>query len=834
MMAPFTKVALASLRFAWDLPTWLIVMIAVLLGGATVWLYSRETRTLDGAAAWTLPALRGTAIILIVLLLAGPIWHHRQTIGQPARLIFAVDQSLSMSERDSSDGLSPDRLKRAAELLFGRGEQSGWIEQLKQTHLIDVVSFDSTAQTRWKSYDVDDDQTLESSHSVLGEATGVSTNLSAALRPLVPTTDADTSDDAIPTEQLETGTPLALVMLSDGRDSANVADASDLAWQLSQTGWQIHTIGMGSIDEPADIGIINVLHPERIASDGRLTGTIVAKHFGVLNETLRINLRSGDQVVWSESIVATEDGQTEVDFEFPVETLSQRLLDNESRGVDHDSLVLPFTATISRENASVSASKESPRTDGNQLASSFDLGQSDNDRWDFRVAAANRDRRLLILDGSSRWETRYLRNLFARDPAWEVDTVLIGAGTDMPNIQRGDQNDEVPQTETDWGRYDAIVFGEVPPEQWTDSDSEGLKGFVKRGGGLILLDGRYNRLSRIESLSDLIPVNFEQAPTISDNTALLRYQKNQPLVKSIGPSTAGRSQPVMLLAAGTDNNEELWRAMPTPNSIPPITARADAEVWADAIVEPTPDGQNDRVPWLVTRLFGAGRVFYLATDQTWRWRYKVESQLHGRFWNQLLTAVMPPPYAVRDDYVAIGTDQIDYSSGQKALIRARLLDTDALETDASNPSTATVDAILIRDDQIFATIPLNLDNAARKTYLGQTPPLPPGAYRVRIRASGYDASALKASAPIWVESAGKGELDRVAVDESRLKEIASAGAGTYVHESSAEEMLNQLIPLSRGQIIETDTLLWESWWLFVVVLLLLAAEWWMRKRSGLI
>lgn len=812
----------ANLRFSWDLPAWAILAIAITTGLVAAGLYLRETRQLTGASAWMLPALRSTAIILTILLLAGPIWHHRFVTGQPARLVFAVDQSLSMSERDSSDPQSPDRLQRSVEKLFGTGEKGGWIEALRSTHLLDVISFDATAQSRWKSSDLDDDKL--SAETLLIEASGSTTNLSAALRPMLPATGiTEPSDfqDASSANSQTAGSSLAMVLMTDGRDSAGVDDASDLAWQLSQSGWQVHTIGVGSVDEPTDIGILNVLHPERTASDGRLSGTIVAKHFGVTNESLLVELRTGENVVWSDTFVASQDGETELRFDLSMKPLTNQLAGNEVRGVDRDSVVLPFSASIRLSDQTNQAT----------------LSKPENDHWDFRVAAANRDRHLLILDGSSRWETRYVRNLLSRDPAWQVDTVLFGPGTDSPVIKRGNEDGDVPATMEDWNRYDAVVLGEVPPEQWTKNDSDGLQEFVRRGGGLILLNGRYNRLSRIESLAKLLPVDFVDPSPTSDNNDLLRYQRQQPAVQSIGPTAVGRSQPVMLLSSDIASNEELWRSMPVPSAIPVTTARADSEIWADALVEATDTSTptDHRVPWLVTRLFGAGRVFYLATDQTWRWRYKIESRLHGRFWNQILTAAMQPPYAVRDDYVAIGTDRIDYEAGQSALIRVRLLnDERRFDNDIATDSSATVDALLIRDDQIIATIPMNLDDASRQTYLAQTTPLPTGAYHVRIRASGYDASALKASTPIWVKTTRNDELSRVAVDEATLREIASAGDGSYFHESSADDVLSQLIPLSRGQIIETDTLMWESWWLFVVILALLATEWWMRKKVGLI
>ena len=45
----------------------------------------------------------------------------------------------------------------------------------------------------------------------------------------------------------------------------------------------------------------------------------------------------------------------------------------------------------------------------------------------FRLRAVTQKRRILLLDGRSRWETRYLRNMFERDEQWEINTVIAGA-----------------------------------------------------------------------------------------------------------------------------------------------------------------------------------------------------------------------------------------------------------------------------------------------------------------------------------------------------------------------------------------------------------------------
>ena len=39
------------------------------------------------------------------------------------------------------------------------------------------------------------------------------------------------------------------------------------------------------------------------------------------------------------------------------------------------------------------------------------------------------------------------------------------------------------------------------------------------------------------------------------------------------------------------------------------------------------------------RPFGAGRVYYHAFDDSWRWRYEVADLYHVKFWNQLASYI---------------------------------------------------------------------------------------------------------------------------------------------------------------------------------------------------
>ena len=64
-----------------------------------------------------------------------------------------------------------------------------------------------------------------------------------------------------------------------------------------------------------------------------------------------------------------------------------------------------------------------------------------------------------------------------------------------------------------------------------------------------------------------------------------------------------------------------------------VRAKAGSEVLA---VHAESSNQYGRVPLLVTRPAGAGKVLFMGIDSVWRWRMGVEDQYHYRFWGQVI------------------------------------------------------------------------------------------------------------------------------------------------------------------------------------------------------
>ena len=89
-----------TLRWTGDWPWFASVGVALLLGVIAWLLYRRDTHAQRPWLRICLPFLRSLAVILIVLMLSGPVLHHRKVIGELARLFLCIDASESMQLTD--------------------------------------------------------------------------------------------------------------------------------------------------------------------------------------------------------------------------------------------------------------------------------------------------------------------------------------------------------------------------------------------------------------------------------------------------------------------------------------------------------------------------------------------------------------------------------------------------------------------------------------------------------------------------------------------------------------------------------------------------------------
>jgi hypothetical protein len=236
-----------------------------------------------------------------------------------------------------------------------------------------------------------------------------------------------------------------------------------------------------------------------------------------------------------------------------------------------------------------------------------------------------------------------------------------------------------------------------------------------------------------------------------------------------------------------------------------------------------------KLPAVVVRPYGAGKVLYQAFDDSWRWRYEVADQHHVRYWNQIADWLAELPFAVRQKLISLDAGALVYRPGDSADIRVRLRD------GQGRPVTnAVVDAVLFRDGQRVATIRLTPDENTGGLFRGRTAALEPGSYEVGVESAAIAERDARARTGFRVEPLETGELTQLSLNEDLLRQMSAITGGEYLREENIDRLVELLAPMSQGRVEEADTVLWQSYWWFVPIVMLLTAEWIIRKRFGML
>lgn len=261
------------------------------------------------------------------------------------------------------------------------------------------------------------------------------------------------------------------------------------------------------------------------------------------------------------------------------------------------------------------------------LPASEEEHDTDNNTLSAPISIRKEELKVLLIESYPRWEYRYLRNALERDPGVVVSCLLyhpdISAVGDGPGYL-----ESFPEPET-LSSFDVIVLGDVGVSegQLTREQATALKHQVaSQAAGLVLMPGfRGYQASLLESdLDDLFPVFLDDA---------------QP--RGWGSATPGQFELTELGARSlltrledTENaNANLWASLPGFQWYAGvIRARAGSEVLATHSSETNRFG---RIPLIVTKTYGTGKILFMGTDGAWRWRKGVEDKYHYRFWGQV-------------------------------------------------------------------------------------------------------------------------------------------------------------------------------------------------------
>lgn len=254
----------------------------------------------------------------------------------------------------------------------------------------------------------------------------------------------------------------------------------------------------------------------------------------------------------------------------------------------------------------------------------------DNNVRSAPIAIRQEKLQVLVVESYPRWEYRYLRNALSRDPGVEVSCLLFHPGLSKAGGGSKDYIKQFPAGIEELSKYDVVFLGDVGigGGQLTEEDCRLLKGLVEhQASGLVFMPGWQGRQFDLmeTELADLCPVLLDAGqPGGWGSRTPSRFELTE----------QGRRSLLTKLADTPEENVQVWEDLPGFQwHASVIRAKAGSEVLA---VHGDSANEFGRLPLLVTRTFGAGKVLFMGTDGAWRWRKGVEDRYHYRFWGQVV------------------------------------------------------------------------------------------------------------------------------------------------------------------------------------------------------
>ena len=755
-----------SLVFERPMPAWAWFLVLVAAAAIAWWSYRRISFGAargGGAIRVALACVRIASILFVVALLCGPAARFERMRVELDRVVMLVDRSRSMTIADGADGRTRDEEMRA-EIDAAKPV----LEKLARTKDVDFAGFAGGVFTlpRDASSPLPDP----------GSADGERTDLDGALRQSL---------------ARAAGRPLSgLVILSDGRSAAPVSAETYRA--LERDSIPVFVLPFGARERVGDGAIVGVGAPQRAfvrdrvpvevrVDAGGMQGPIAVRLVDVATgrEIARREESGGDSAGGSGA-----EGGPDGDRTFVLDAPAG------------DAGVRNWRAEIVAERKDLVA---------------------ENDVREFTVEFVDRPVRVLYIEGSSRWEYRYFKNLLLREKDVDSSVMLLSADRDF--AQEGNMPiARLPRTREEFAKYDLFVIGDVPSGFFSPDQLEIMRTEVgERGAGLLWIAGDRATPASWEgtALADLLPFR----------PPLALAPRSGP--SAVEPTDAAARLGLLRLSDDADGWPDAfvdpnlaWSKLRYVQTIASARLKPTAEVLARAAAVGGASTSVEPTAAVVRMRFGAGETVFVATDEIWRWRYGQGERFPERFWVPIVRMLARESIAQGDDRMEIEVSPARVAPGETAVVTVRIADEESARI---APATLPVE-VRGADGAVVGRLEVVRDGAeGTATIVAEKA----GLFDVVLE----DASLGRASARLEVVRRDD-ELRRGDADREALEEIARRTGG-QVLEKGGLSRIAELLPRRSREIDESVVRpIWDTPLAFALLLLLVAVEWagrrWLR------
>jgi hypothetical protein len=582
------------------------------------------------------------------------------------------------------------------------------------------------------------------------------------------------------------GTPVAGVfVLSDG--AQNVGNVSDSDTYEAP----VFALGVGSPTSPNDLAVTAVNAEPALFVGQRATVEATLRAEGYPNRLLAVTLAEENVPVALRTATVPPSASTlDVAFDFTPKREGT------------------FRYTVS-------------------VSSLLDEFTAENNARSFTAQVLPSRTRVLLVDGTPRYEFAFLRRTLERVPTMALTTVLLASplvarmGETIPSrtgfFPLGGASGAFPSRDVLF-RHDVVLVGDVALSQLTESQRSALTEFEeRRGGGVAWLAGErwLSRRNGADSLEPLLPV------IVPADGARIQPGEFAPEL-----AAEGRYHPTTQLAATPEENDLLWRRMPLWSRLyGGLRPKPGSTVLITA--------NNGASPVIAFQRVGSGKSLLVATDALWGWAFASkldsassdESDAYDRFWTQTVRWL-----ATRSDVkqVNLSLGKAQYETGEVADVGIRVFDAGFVPVS---------DAAVL----LTATDPNGNRSEVPVAAVGGTP----GRYQARLRLTDKGIYELRAEATSrgvrlgadtlrFTVETPRLEFERPARNDALLSGLAERSGGRFLPANEADKVLPLLEESDQTRTIRVRHAVWDNPFVLLAVLVLLGVEWAWRKKAGLL
>ena len=784
-----------------------LLLLALALCAGVFWVYRREGSAPRGLKI-ALAALRALVLVCAFLVILEPVLAIDQVEQVDKSVIVLLDGSLSMTARDRyADEAQWAQLRNAIDndprelpryrVVNEALDATGLLAMLARQNRVVLHNFADVLSPpvivpRTEGEEATPLVGIELGTDDWRRRGAGGTNLAGAVRQAVEMAGSDRV--------------AAILLVTDGRNNLG-PPPEDLAPYLRNKDLRLFTVVVGEAELPRNLRVTSLAGPDRIFRNDPAVFEVRATGRGYASATVELMRR------YPEAGEAWDHVATEATA-FPAGEQPAVL-----RFADRP----PKTGLVEYRARIEPAADESDAKDNEKI---------------FVTRVVEEKAKVLLVAGGPAHEYYAIKNTLVRD-----STIMLACFLESADPQfRQDGNiaiEELPKEEKDLFTYDVVILHDPDPTLFPPDWPALIKKFVSdHGGGLAFVAGNKHTLSLLRDtpsgendLSGLLPVVLDidraDQPGIG-----IGYGGFFSSPWRMTPEPLGLSHPATRFHSDPKQARDLvWdRLPPFYWCFPVLKAKPGAVILARhddprETVEP-----YGRRPVLAVHRYGAGRVLFLAADETHRWRGTAEN-VFDRFWVQTTRFLLEGRLGGARRRFRVYLDRELVDLGDSVRISAEVFDP------SFEPLQAADVPVTVNGPQLEQELRLQPVEGKPGHFAGSFAPPAVGDYELRATAQEFKGEGPDAPAASFRAEEPQREMGDVRADRALLKDLAARtrGIAAEVHEM-AKLGDPQLIPPASERVVTQGrpVPLWDTWTTVVTILVLLCAEWILRKRYRMV